>query len=65
MLILMRQSDLDIDVAHTSSYLFIISAFAELKIWHLAVVLGTIGGLRWIGYYYQITSSTGQSKTFR
>ena len=27
------------------SLTFIISAFAELQIWHLAVVLGTIGGL--------------------
>ena len=41
---LMRQSDLVL-MLPTLPLLFIISAFAELKIWHLAVVLGTIGGL--------------------
>ena len=41
---LMRQSDL-ILMLPTLPLLFIISAFAELKVWHLAVVLGTIGGL--------------------
>ena len=40
----MRQSDL-VRMLPTLPLLFIISAFAELKIWHLAVVLGTIGGL--------------------
>ena len=39
----MRQSDL-ILMLPTLPLLFIISAFAELKVWHLAVVLGTIGG---------------------
>ena len=41
---LMRQSDL-ILMLPTLPLLFIISAFAELQVWHLAVVLGTIGGL--------------------
>tara|TARA_B100001741_G_scaffold308263_1_gene304233 strand:+ start:530 stop:1594 length:1065 start_codon:yes stop_codon:yes gene_type:complete len=41
---LMRQSDLVL-MLPTLPFLFIISAFAELQIWHLAVVLGTIGGL--------------------
>ena len=41
---LMRQSDLVL-MLPTLPFLFIISACAELKIWHLAVVLGTIGGL--------------------
>ena len=41
---LMRQSDL-ILMLPTLPLLFIISAFAELKVWHLAVVLGTLGGL--------------------
>ncbi len=41
---LMRQSDLVL-MLPTLPLLFIISAFAELKIWHLAVVLGLIGGL--------------------
>ena len=41
---LMRQSDLVL-MLPTLPLLFIISAFAELKVWHLAVVLGTIGGL--------------------
>ena len=40
---LMRQSDLVL-MLPTLPLLFIISAFAELKIWHLAVVLGV---LRW------------------
>ena len=40
----MRQSDLVL-MLPTLPLLFIISAFAELKIWHLAVVLGLIGGL--------------------
>jgi len=41
---LMRQSDL-ILMLPTLPLLFIISAFAELKVWHLAVVLGVLGGL--------------------
>ena len=41
---LMRQSDLVL-MLPTLPLLFIISAFAELKVWHLAVVLGTLGGL--------------------
>ena len=41
---LMRQSDL-ILMLPTLPLLFIISAFSELQVWHLAVVLGTIGGL--------------------
>jgi len=41
---LMRQSDL-ILMLPTLPLLFIISAFAELKVWHLAVVLGALGGL--------------------
>ena len=41
---LMRQSDLVL-MLPTLPLLFIISAFAELKIWHLAVVLGVLGGL--------------------
>ena len=41
---LMRQSDL-ILMLPSLPLLFIISAFAELKVWHLAVVLGVIGGL--------------------
>ncbi len=41
---LMRQSDL-ILMLPSLPLLFIISAFAELKIWHLALVLGIIGGL--------------------
>ena len=40
---LMRQSDLILMFQHLP-FLFIISAFAELQVWHLAVVLGTIGG---------------------
>ena len=41
---LMRQSDL-ILMLPSLPLLFIISAFAELKVWHLAVVLGVLGGL--------------------
>jgi len=41
---LMRQSDLVL-MLPSLPLLFIISAFAELKVWHLAVVLGVIGGL--------------------
>ena len=41
---LMRQSDLVL-MLPSLPLLFIISAFAELKIWHLAIVLGVIGGL--------------------
>ena len=41
---LMRQSDLVL-MLPTLPFLFIISAFAELKVWHLAIVLGTLGGL--------------------
>ena len=41
---LMRQSDLVL-MLPSLPFLFIISAFAELKVWHLAVVLGTLGGL--------------------
>ena len=41
---IMRQSDLVL-MLPTLPLLFIISAFAELKVWHLAVVLGTLGGL--------------------
>ena len=41
---LMRQSDL-ILMLPTLPLLFINSAFAELKVWHLAVVLGVLGGL--------------------
>ena len=41
---LIRQSDL-ILMLPTLPLLFIISAFAELKVWHLAVVLGVLGGL--------------------
>ena len=41
---LMRQSDL-ILMLPSLPLLFIISAFAELKVWHLAVVLGVIGAL--------------------
>ena len=40
----MRQSDLVL-MLPSLPFLFIVSAFAELKIWHLAVVLGVIGGL--------------------
>ena len=40
----MRQSDL-ILMLPSLPLLFIISAFAELKVWHLAVVLGVLGGL--------------------
>ena len=36
---LMRQSDLVL-MLPSLPFLFIVSAFAELKIWHLAVVLG-------------------------
>ncbi len=41
---LMRQSDLVL-MLPTLPLLFIISAFAELKVWHLALVLGIFGGL--------------------
>ena len=41
---LMRQSDLVL-MLPSLPLLFIISAFAELKVWHLAIVLGVIGGL--------------------
>ena len=41
---LMRQSDL-ILMLPSLPLLFIISAFAELKVWHLAIVLGVLGGL--------------------
>ena len=41
---LMRQSDLVL-MLPSLPFLFIISAFAELQVWHLAVVLGTLGGL--------------------
>ena len=41
---LMRQSDL-ILMLPSLPLLFIISAFAELQVWHLAVVLGVLGGL--------------------
>ena len=41
---LMRQSDLVL-MLPSLPFLFIISAFAELKVWHLAIVLGTLGGL--------------------
>ena len=41
---LMRQSDL-IVMLPSLPLLFIISAFAELQVWHLAVVLGVLGGL--------------------
>ena len=41
---LMRQSDLVL-MLPSLPLLFIISAFAELKVWHLAVVLGVLGGL--------------------
>ena len=41
---LMRQSDLILMLPFLP-LLFIISAFVELKVWHLAVVLGILGGL--------------------
>ena len=41
---LMRQSDLVLMLPFLP-LLFIISAFVELKVWHLAVVLGILGGL--------------------
>jgi peptide/nickel transport system permease protein len=41
---LMRQSDLVL-MLPTLPLLFIISAFAELQVWHLALVLGIFGGL--------------------
>ena len=41
---LMRQSDLVL-MLPSLPLLFIISAFAELQVWHLALVLGIIGGL--------------------
>ena len=47
---LMRQSDLVL-MLPTLPFLFIISAFAELKVWHLAIVLGNTWWVRGYGYY--------------